>query len=58
VAVAEKPSAMQMASYFREGAKRADIPEAIALLDRLGTEPPRPGDELEPSPAERKPATA
>jgi hypothetical protein len=48
VAVAEKLSAMEVASYFRERAKRANIPEALALLDRLGTEPPRPGDELEP----------
>jgi hypothetical protein len=55
VAVAEKLSAMQMASYFRKRAKRANIPEAIALLDRLGTEPPRAGDELAPSPAERGP---
>src|SRR5437764_15177875 len=47
VAVAEKLSAMEVASYFRERAKRANIPEALALLDRLGTEPPRPGDELE-----------
>jgi hypothetical protein len=48
VAVAEKLSGMEVASYFRERAKRANIPEALALLDRLGTEPPRPGDELEP----------
>jgi hypothetical protein len=47
VAVAEKLSAMEVASYFRERAKRANIPEALALLDRLGTELPRPGDELE-----------
>src|SRR5437868_7669229 len=52
VAVAEKLSAMQVASYFRERAKRANIPEALALLDRLGTEPPRPGDELEPGGAD------
>lgn len=45
VAVAEKLSAMEVASYFRERAKRANIPEALALLDRLGTEPPRPGDD-------------
>src|SRR5437762_7085214 len=48
VAVAEKLSAMEVASYFRERAKRANIPEALALLDRLGPEPPRPGDEIEP----------
>ncbi len=43
---------MEVASYFRERAKRANIPEALALLDRLGTEPPRPGDELEPGGAD------
>jgi hypothetical protein len=29
-------------------ARRADVPAAIALLDRLGNDdPPRPGDEIE-----------
>ena len=56
VAVAEKLSAMEVASYFRERAKRANIPEALALLDRLGTEPPRPGDELEPGGTGRNPS--
>ena len=55
VAVAEKLSAMQVASYFRERAQRANVAEALALLDRLGTEPPRPGDELEPRSDEREP---
>jgi hypothetical protein len=52
VAVAEKVSPMEVASYFRERAKRANIPEALASLDRLGTEPPRPGDELKPGGAD------
>jgi hypothetical protein len=48
VAVAEKISALRIADFFRERAKRADVKGALALLDRLGTdEPPRPGDELE-----------
>ena len=47
VAVAEKLSALRTADYFRERAARADVPAALALLDRLGTEPPRPGDEVE-----------
>jgi hypothetical protein len=47
VAVAEKLSALRTESYFRERAARADVPAALALLERLGTEPPRPGDEVE-----------
>lgn len=48
VAIAEKISALRTADYFRERAARADIPGALALLDRLGNdEPPREGDELE-----------
>jgi len=47
VAVAEKVAALRTADYFRERALRANVPAAIALLDRLGTdEVPRPGDEL------------
>jgi hypothetical protein len=50
VAVAEKVAALRTADYFRERALRANIPAAIALLDRLGTdETPRPGDELAPA---------
>jgi hypothetical protein len=51
VAVAEKLSAMQVERYFRARAERANVPEAIALLERLGTEPPRPGDEPNSKPA-------
>jgi hypothetical protein len=48
VAVAEKVSALRTADYFRDRAKRADVAEALRLLDRLGgDEPPRPGDEIE-----------
>jgi hypothetical protein len=47
VAVAEKLSAMRLETYLRERARRADVPAALALLDRLGGEPPRPGDEVD-----------
>ncbi len=48
VAVAEKLSAMRLEREFRERAARANIPAALAVLERLGGEPPRPGDEIEP----------
>ena len=48
VAVAEKIAALRTADFFREGARRANVPGALALLDQLGRdEPPRSGDELE-----------
>ena len=41
VALAEKLSALRTASYFAERAARADIPEALRILDRAGVgEPP------------------
>ena len=47
VAVAEKVAALRTADYFRERARRADVPGALALLDSLcGDESPREGDEL------------
>jgi hypothetical protein len=46
--VAEKVAALRTADYFRERASRADVPAALALLDRIGGgEPPRPGDEAD-----------
>lgn len=48
VAVAEKIAALRTADFFRERARRADLPAALALLDRLGNDdPPQPGDEFE-----------
>jgi hypothetical protein len=47
VAVAEKIAALRTADYFRDRARRADIPVAIALLDRLGNDDAtRPGDDI------------
>jgi hypothetical protein len=47
VAVAEKLSAIRTESFFRERARRANIPEAIEILKRMGEgNPPRKGDEL------------
>ena len=47
VAIAEKVSALKAADYLRVRAERANVPEALAILDRLGGEPPRRGDEFE-----------
>lgn len=47
VAVAEKVSAIRAETFFRERARRANIPEAIEILSRLGKgNPPMKGDEL------------
>ena len=53
VAVAEKLAALRTVDYLRERAARADLGEAIALLESFGRdEPPREGDELDaPTPA-------
>lgn len=46
VAVAEKLSALRTAEFFQERAARADVDEALVLLDDLGDDAsPRPGDE-------------
>ena len=47
VAVAEKLSALRTRKYFEERASRADVDEALGILERavLGN-PPDPGDEL------------
>ncbi len=36
VAVAEKLSPLRTESYFKERAERADIPKAVAILDKAG----------------------
>jgi hypothetical protein len=47
VAVAEKLSAIRTESFFRERARRANIPEAIETLNRMGEgNSPMKGDEL------------
>jgi hypothetical protein len=46
VAVAEKLSALRTAEYFKERGGRADVGEALELLDRAGDEAPREGDEV------------
>ncbi|MCC7274672.1 MAG: hypothetical protein IT561_18530 [Alphaproteobacteria bacterium] len=46
VAVAEKLATMRVVSALRERAERGDPAGALAILDRLGGEPPRPGDEI------------
>jgi hypothetical protein len=48
LAVAEKRSALRTAEYFKERAARADIGQALELLDRVGDEAPREGDEIAP----------
>ena len=47
VAVAEKLSAIRTESFFRERARRAHIPEAMDVLNRMGKgNPPVEGDAL------------
>ena len=47
VAVAEKVSAIRAEAFFRERARRANIPEAIEILSRMGRgNTPMKGDEL------------
>ncbi len=47
VAVAEKLSAIRTESFFRERTRRANIPEAIDILGRMGKgNPPMKWDEL------------
>jgi len=45
IAVAEKISALRTEDFFRERARRANVPEALRILDRAGTQLPRAGDE-------------
>jgi len=51
-AVAEKIASLRTLQYLRDRAARGNPAEAIALLNRLGGEPPRPGDEIEEGLAE------
>lgn len=47
VAVAEKLSALRTETYFRERAARANLPAALALLEKAGQDNrPQAGDEL------------
>ena len=47
VAVAEKLSALRTETFFRERAKRADVPKALKILRKAGKgNPPALGDEL------------
>jgi hypothetical protein len=47
-AVAEKVSALSTATYFRSRTARADRARFDRILGRLGSLPPREGDEVEP----------
>jgi uncharacterized protein (DUF1778 family) len=46
MAVAEKISAMQTATFFEERRGKVDRQAFRRILKRRGGEPPRPGDEL------------
>jgi hypothetical protein len=46
MAVAEKVSALQTASFFEDRKKRADFKAFDKLMKRRGGMPPREGDEL------------
>lgn len=45
IAVAEKVAMMQAQAYFEERSARADLQAFDALMNRVGTEVPREGDE-------------
>jgi len=46
IAVAEKISALRTEDFFRERASRANVQEALRILDQAGTEAPQLGDEM------------
>lgn len=54
VAVAQRISAVRTADYFRERAARGNVKEALKLLDRIGTEKPRAGDEVAKRPRSKR----
>ncbi|KAB2921117.1 MAG: toxin-antitoxin system HicB family antitoxin [Candidatus Contendobacter sp.] len=45
LAVAEKVSALETASYFSERAARGNLDDLRAFLDNVPDAPPQPGDE-------------
>lgn len=46
IAVAEKISVLRTEDFFRERTRRANVQKALRILDKAGTEDPRPGDEM------------
>lgn len=46
-ALAEKVAALETQEVFAERATRANKASFLETLERLGSEPPRPGDELD-----------
>ena len=46
IAVAEKLSALETATFFEERRKRVDMDAFRKILSREGGEPPSPGDEM------------
>lgn len=51
-AVAEKIASLRAWRQLRERAARGNLAKALEILKRAGSEPPRPGDEVEESLAE------
>ena len=45
-AVAEKLATLRTVDFFAERAARANVEAALAIMSRVGGEPPRAGDEL------------
>lgn len=45
LAVAEKVSALETASFFSQRAERGDLDKLSAILDKVPDVPPQPGDE-------------
>jgi hypothetical protein len=52
--VAKKSSALRAEGYIAERSARADVGEALRILNRIGIDkPPMPGDEIEPEGRQR-----
>lgn len=45
-AVAEKLATLRTADFFAERTARADVAKALEIMNRVGNEPPREGDEV------------